>query len=181
MRFTLIDRIVELQPGQSITAVKSLSLAEEYLADHFPKFPVLPGVLMLEAMTQAAAWLVRASEDFAHSIVVLKEATNVKYGQFVMPGQILTVTAEIVDQTERETRIKAQGRVDGRVTVSARFVLERYNLADINPNRAFTDAGIIRELRDLYGVLLRLRHDASDENGRGETQTVARQSSTTSN
>ena len=58
MRFTLVDRIVALEPGKTITAVKNLSLAEEYLADHFPGFPVLPGVLMLEAMTQAAAWLV---------------------------------------------------------------------------------------------------------------------------
>lgn len=181
MRFTLIDRIIELQPGQSITAVKTLSLAEEYLADHFPNFPVLPGVLMLEAMTQAAAWLVRASEDFAHSMVVLKEASNVKYGQFVRPGQTLTVTAEIVDQTERETRIKAQGRVDGRVTVGARFVLQRYNVADINPDRAFTDAGIIRELRELYQVLLRLRRQDGGENGHGETQTTERQPSATSN
>ena len=53
MRFTLIDRIVELEQGARITAVKSVSLAEEYLRDHFPRFPVLPGVMMLEAMTQA--------------------------------------------------------------------------------------------------------------------------------
>ena len=64
MRFVLIDRIQEIVPGQSLTAVKNLSLAEEYLADHFPGFPVMPGVLMLEAMTQSAAWLVRSTEDF---------------------------------------------------------------------------------------------------------------------
>src|SRR5690349_1993879 len=62
MRFTLIDRIVELEPGARIKAIKALSMAEEYLGDHFPKFPVLPGVLMLEALTQAGAWLVRSSE-----------------------------------------------------------------------------------------------------------------------
>ena len=45
--------------------VKNLSLAEEYLSDHFPGFPVMPGVLMLEALTQAGAWLVRELEDFA--------------------------------------------------------------------------------------------------------------------
>ena len=54
MRFTLLDRIVEVEPGKSITAVKAVSLSEEYLADHFPRFPVLPGVFMLEAMTQAS-------------------------------------------------------------------------------------------------------------------------------
>ena len=80
MRFLLIDRIVDFQPGARITAVKSLTMAEEYLADHFPNFPVMPGVLMLEAMTQAAAWLIRLSEDFAHSVILLKQAGNVKYG-----------------------------------------------------------------------------------------------------
>ena len=74
MRFKLLDRIVDLKPGASITAVKSLSLAEDFLADHFPLFPVMPGVFMLEAMTQASAWLIRASENFANSMVVLRES-----------------------------------------------------------------------------------------------------------
>jgi 3-hydroxyacyl-[acyl-carrier-protein] dehydratase len=47
MRFTLIDRVLAVDPGKSITAIKALSLAEEYLGDHFPRFPVMPGVLML--------------------------------------------------------------------------------------------------------------------------------------
>ena len=64
MRFDLLDRIIELQPGVRITAVKCLTMAEEYLADHFPNFPVMPGVLMLEAMTQAGAWLVRVERGF---------------------------------------------------------------------------------------------------------------------
>ena len=68
MRFTLIDHIVTLEADTEITAVKTLSMAEEYLADHFPHFPVMPGVLMLEALTQSAAWLIRVSEDFAHSM-----------------------------------------------------------------------------------------------------------------
>jgi 3-hydroxyacyl-[acyl-carrier-protein] dehydratase len=72
MRFTFVDRVLDLEPGVKITTVKALSLAEEYLADHFPRFPVMPGVLMLEAMTHAGAWLVRVSEDFAHSMVLLK-------------------------------------------------------------------------------------------------------------
>src|SRR5215471_13824250 len=133
MRFKLLDRIIDLKPGVSITAVKGLSLAEDYLADHFPLFPVMPGVFMLEAMTQASAWLIRVSEDFKHSMVVLREARNVKYADFVAPGQTLTVTAEILSQTERETKLKVQGAVDGKLNVSARLVLGRYNLADGNP------------------------------------------------
>ena len=71
MQFILIDKILELNKGSDITAIKTLSIAEEYLKDHFPRFPVMPGVLMLEGLFQASAWLVRESEDFAHSMVIM--------------------------------------------------------------------------------------------------------------
>ena len=153
MRFCLVDRIEHLEVGKQISAVKALSLAEEYLGDHFPGFPVMPGVLMLEAMTQTAAWLVRAGEDFAHSMVVLKEARGVKYGQFVEPGQTLHLTAEIVSQTDRETTVKARGMVDGRVTVQGRLTLERYDLAETAPEHALTDSLLKQHFRALFALL----------------------------
>src|SRR4051794_13600069 len=111
MRFVLIDRIVELQTGHSPVAVKNLSLAEEYLADHFPGFPVMPGVLMLEALTQAGAWLVRDLEDFAHSVVVLKQAKTIKYGSFVEPGRQLRLKVELVTHGESESTFKGVGTI----------------------------------------------------------------------
>ena len=153
MRFTLLDRVLEVDPGRSITAVKACSLAEEYLADHFPRFPVMPGVFMLEAMTQAAAWTIRLGEDFAHSIVVLRSARNVKYGDFLEPGHLLTVTAEIVGQDESTTKVKASGSIDGRTSLTAKLVLERYNMADRRPFGAAIDARVRAEMRRLWGVL----------------------------
>jgi 3-hydroxyacyl-[acyl-carrier-protein] dehydratase len=144
-----------LEPGVKIAAVKSLTLGEEYLIDHFPRFPVMPGVLMLEAMTQAGAWLVRSSEDFAHSMVVLKQAANVKYGQFVEPGQTLIVSAEILSQSDRETKLKANGKIDGQLTVSARLVLERFNLAERSSTQGETDVSLKRELREQFRLLYR--------------------------
>jgi 3-hydroxyacyl-[acyl-carrier-protein] dehydratase len=155
MRFKLLDRIVELKPVVSITAVKGLALAEDYLADHFPQFPVMPGVFMLEALTQAGAWLVRSTDDFRHSMVVLREARNVKYADFVKPGQTLTATAEIVSRTEHETKLKVQGAVDGRPNVSARLVLAHYNLADANPVCESADAHVIRQMRSQFSLLYR--------------------------
>jgi 3-hydroxyacyl-[acyl-carrier-protein] dehydratase len=153
MRFSLIDRIVELEPGAKIRAVKNLSLAEEYLADHFPRFPVMPGVLMLEAMTQAGAWLVRASEDFAHTMVVLGEVANMKCGQFVQPGQTLSVSAEILKDEDRQTKLKARGTVNGQTAVSARLVLRKYNLADGDPEMAEADAAMRELLRSFFTLL----------------------------
>jgi 3-hydroxyacyl-[acyl-carrier-protein] dehydratase len=157
MRFSLIDRIESLQRGVSLTGIKSLSLAEEYLGDHFPGFPVMPGVLMLESMTQASAWLIRASEDFAHSMVVLTEARNVKYGQFVEPGQTLRVTAQILSQDARQTVLKTRGEVDGRATVAARLTLDRYNLADDDPAQAATDESVKDGMRRSFALIFRER------------------------
>ena len=92
MKFELIDRIIELTRGERLVAVKVVSLAEEYLADHFPTFPVLPGVLMLEALTQAAGWLVRDALNFVPSLILLRQAKNVTFKGFVRPGDGLTVT-----------------------------------------------------------------------------------------
>ncbi len=153
MRFSLIDRVTAIEPGKSITAVKGVSLAEEYLADHFPRFPVLPGVLMLEAMTQAAAWTIRLGEDFAHSVVVLRGARNVKYGDFAEPGSMLTVTAEVLSQDDTTTKIKAFGLVGDRPSLTARLVLERYNMADRVAHGDAIDARVRTRMRRLWSLL----------------------------
>jgi 3-hydroxyacyl-[acyl-carrier-protein] dehydratase len=155
MHFTFVDRVLELQPGVKITTVKCLSLAEEYLADHFPRFPVMPGVLMLQAMTEASAWLIQATEDFAHSIVTLKDARNVRFADFVQPGWVLTVTAEMVRVGPREVQFKTQGTLSGRVAVVGRLVLERYNLADSKPDLAPTDAYLKRHLKAQLALVYR--------------------------
>src|SRR4029078_13442924 len=117
MLFVLIDRILDIQKGQAIHAVKNLSLAEEYLADHFPGFPVMPGVLMLEALTQAGAWLIRDMEDFAHSIIVLKQAKTIKYGSFVEPGRQLELRVNLVSHDARYASFKGVGVIDGQEMV----------------------------------------------------------------
>src|SRR6201993_4754118 len=95
MRFNLVDRLLDFESGKRIRMVKNLTLAEEYLADHFPTFPVMPGVLMLETLVEAGAWLLRLTEDYRHSVIVLREARNVKYGSFMQPGFSLVVTVEM--------------------------------------------------------------------------------------
>jgi 3-hydroxyacyl-[acyl-carrier-protein] dehydratase len=153
MRFVLLDRIVELHTGQSLVAVKNLTLSEEYLADHFPGFPVMPGVLMLEALTQAGAWLIRDLEDFAHSVVLLKQARTIKYGSFVEPGRQLQLRVELVSHGERESSFKGVGSIEGQEMVKGRFTLTRYNLRDRDPALHGTDASIVAGLRELFVTL----------------------------
>jgi len=147
VRYILLDRVVELTPGERIVAEKALSLAEEYLADHFPTFPVLPGVLMLEGLVQAAAMLVRVTNGFRQSIVQLAEVRNVKYKSFVKPGRILRLEVTAKSLEEAVSSFVGTGGVDGQAAVEARFTLRHYNLAERNPAWAATDAEIVEAMR----------------------------------
>jgi 3-hydroxyacyl-[acyl-carrier-protein] dehydratase len=153
MKFLLVDRIDALDPPHRITTRKSLTLAEEYLADHFPMFPVMPGVLMLEAMVQSAAWLVRVTNDFGQSMVVLEEARNVNYKSFVAPGRTLEVTAEALRIDARESEFKTAGRSDGQEMVKARLKLRHYNLSDQYASMADIDEKLIRDARRVFDLV----------------------------
>ena len=154
MKFNLIDRIEHLSP-ERVVAVKYVSLAEEYLADHFPTFPVLPGVMMLEAITQAAGWLLHHRTGFAKSMAVLKEARNVKYGTFVAPGQILRVEVDFAKQSEAGASFKASGFTgpDNALAVQARVELAYFNLADRQPELAGVDERLAQHNRTRWAVL----------------------------
>lgn len=153
MKYQLVDVIESLEPGKRIVTRKNLSLAEEYLADHFPTFPVLPGVLMLEALTQSAAWLVRVQQDFARSVVVLSSARNVKYGHFVAPGHTLRCEVEAVKLGEDISKFKAEAIVDDKRAVSARLELRSFNLADRADYLAESDAAVLEQVRRAWSLV----------------------------
>jgi 3-hydroxyacyl-[acyl-carrier-protein] dehydratase len=153
MRFNLVDEIRQLEPGRKIQAVKNLTLGEEYLADHFPGFPVMPGVLMLQTLVEAGAWLLRLTEDYRYSMIVLREAKNVKYGHFMEPGRQMIVTVEMTERNGKLASFKAKGEIEANLTISARVTLETYNLRDQDPALESTDQKLIAHFRELYRLL----------------------------
>ena len=153
MRFALVDRVVEVTPGERIVAVKAVSLSEEYLADHFPTFPVLPGVLMLESLVEAGRWLVWSSEDFAHSLILLREAKNVTYKSFVTPGETLRVEVKCRRLTRGESDFAGTGYCKEREVVKARFSLAHWNLADTSPELAHVDRRLREAARSHWALL----------------------------
>lgn len=153
MRFYLIDRITELEPQKSITAVKNLSLAEEYLQDHFPGFPIMPGVLMLETLIQAGAWLIRHSEDFAHSTIILKEVRAIRYNNFVSPGNSLIVQMDLKKRSDDLWDFSGSGTINGNSAVSAKLTLQAFNLSDCNPELLKSDDHRRQVYRDLFQQL----------------------------
>ena len=121
MRFELIDRVIERRPD-GLVAVKCVSSAEEYLADHFPGFAVLPGVMMLEAMVQAGrAFLVDQAP--ADRPLVLAEVRNLRYGNMVRPGQSLKVEVTLRQPSAQGWEFQGVGSVNDEPAVQGRFRL----------------------------------------------------------
>lgn len=158
MKFHLVDRIESIQPGKRIVTIKALSLAEEYLADHFPAFPVLPGVLMIESMVQSAAWLVRIEQDFSRSVIVLSAVRSVRYSNFVRPGRMLRCEVDAVEIGESSAAFKGVGYVcdpggERAKAVSGKFELRCGNLAERAGHLAEADAAIVAQLRDRFKLI----------------------------
>ena len=152
MKFNLIDKVESLSDDK-IVAVKYVSLAEEYLADHFPTFPVLPGVMMLESITQAATWLLHHRTKFAKSMAVLKEARNVKYGSFVAPGNFLRVEVYFLKATSGGASFKATGDVNQKQALQARVELAYFNLGEKQPELAGLDSRMSEHNQTRWAVL----------------------------
>lgn len=126
MRFELIDRVLE-RTSDGLVAVKCVTTAEEYLADHFPGFPVLPGVIMLEVLTQAGrAFLAadpRGDGKSEPGPFVLSEARNVRYSSMIRPGQSLRVQVTLRKHDQDEWEFDGVGTVDDRTAVQGRIRL----------------------------------------------------------
>lgn len=134
MRFLQLDKITLLEPGSKIEAYRTLGAGEDYLRDHFPRFPVMPGVLMLEALFQAAAILVRATEEYRSGLVLLREAKNVKFADFLQPGQTLKIVAQIVKSDGPLFVVKATGSKGDATAVSGRLIIDCQKNANGQPD-----------------------------------------------
>jgi 3-hydroxyacyl-[acyl-carrier-protein] dehydratase len=107
----------------------------------------------LEALVEAGAWLLRITDDFKHSVIVLRAARNVKYGTFMEPGRQMNIRVELVEQDAYSASFKGKGEMDGQTTVVARLTVARYNLRDRDPAFAPVDERLVQHLRNLHDVL----------------------------
>ncbi|MFP4445313.1 MAG: 3-hydroxyacyl-ACP dehydratase FabZ [Desulfosudaceae bacterium] len=122
--FIMIDRVLEVVPGERLTAVKNVSAGESWLAGHFPEDPVMPGVLIVEAMCQAGGVLVNLGEVFEDKRPVryLTGLDRVRFRKKVLPGDQLLITVRIVKKKLNMIKIEAEAAVNGVKVAEAQIM-----------------------------------------------------------
>lgn len=126
MRYLMIDRVLEWTPFRQLVAVKNVSLESDVLEHHFPGYPLFPGALTLEAMAQAAGYLVMRSlfeERNAQHAAALSVIDRVHLRRPVFPGDQLRITIEVTEWSEAAVNVTGQAVVDGETTARGRLVM----------------------------------------------------------
>ena len=118
--FLLVDRIVELEPGKRIVGIKNVSMNEPFFVGHFPNFPVMPGVLIIEAMAQTGGVLALRDETVgAEKLVLFAAIEEAKFRRPVVPGDQLRLELEVLQRHTSFARMKGKAYVDGKLAAQA--------------------------------------------------------------
>jgi 3-hydroxyacyl-[acyl-carrier-protein] dehydratase len=129
----LVDRVLDWESGKSITAIKNVTVNEEFFNGHFPHKPVMPGVLMIEALAQSAAllsFLTMGKKPDSNSVVYFVGIDGARFKRPVEPGDQLRMQVEILRTARGIWKYKAQGTVDGQVAVEAELMCTMRSVND---------------------------------------------------
>ena len=119
----LVDRVLEIEPRRRIVAVKNVTFNEPFFQGHFPGAPVMPGVLIVEAMAQAGAvLLLHDMAERADRLVYFAGIDGARFRHAVTPGDRLTLTMEVVKLRARTCKMKGRAEVEGRLAAEAEIL-----------------------------------------------------------
>jgi 3-hydroxyacyl-[acyl-carrier-protein] dehydratase len=140
MRYLLVDRVTGWEPGESITGVKNVAMSEDFLEFHFPKNPIMPGIMLLEALVQLAGWLEAASSDFDKWFLLAKVIKCNFYG-FVLPGDQVNLKLSVSSAPSQDLKTySGVGEVNGKRKIKAEFrgnLIALDTIEDIEEQRRF--------------------------------------------
>ena len=122
--FLFVDRVLDIEPGKKITAIKNVSMDEPFFQGHFPGRPIMPGVLMVEAMAQAGGLLVSKSNPNPNddNLVYFMSIEKAKFRKPVVPGDQLVLEVEALQTRGKVWKFKGEAKVDGKVVCEAEFM-----------------------------------------------------------
>jgi 3-hydroxyacyl-[acyl-carrier-protein] dehydratase/UDP-3-O-[3-hydroxymyristoyl] N-acetylglucosamine deacetylase/3-hydroxyacyl-[acyl-carrier-protein] dehydratase len=131
--FLLVDRVIALEPGKSIVAIKNVTANESFFEGHFPEVKIMPGVLIVEAVAQAGGILLyHTLPDAAKKLVVLSKLQNVKFRKIVVPGDQMRLEAEIIKVRARFATIRGRAIVDKEIVVEGEIAAAIIDLEEAN-------------------------------------------------
>ena len=153
MRYYLIDKITQFQIGQRASGIKNITMSEDFLADHFPRHPIMPGALILEGLAQLSGVLLEysAKKEFGIKIkAILSIVERAKFRQFVRPGDQLGLEAEIIAINRESGKIKASALLQDKVVtdVELLFVFFEYPEPELEDRNKELVRFLIRDLPD---------------------------------
>jgi len=125
MRFYMLDKIIEWKIGESARGIKNISLSEDFFDDHFPKHPIMPGVLIVEALAQLSGLLLEATveRDYKKKVkALLSILEKVKFRNISKPGDTLVLNSEILSVHEDSGRVKTIAKVDEKIIAEAEMI-----------------------------------------------------------
>lgn len=129
--FLMVDRVIQLEPGKSIVAIKNVSCNESFFQGHFPDVKIMPGVLIIEALAQAGGILLYHSfPEPQKKLVVLSKIDKLKFRKAVVPGDQLRLEAEITKVRTKFATIKGRAVVDGEVVAEGEISAAVIDLVD---------------------------------------------------
>jgi len=118
--FLLVDRIVELNPGKRVVGLKNVSMNEPYFTGHFPNFPVMPGVLIVEAMAQTGGVLALGDgQDHSDKLVFFASIEKARFRRPVVPGDQLRMEVEVLSKRSTFIRMEGKAYVEGELAAEA--------------------------------------------------------------
>jgi 3-hydroxyacyl-[acyl-carrier-protein] dehydratase len=122
--FLLVDRIVELEPNKRVVGLKNVSMNEPFFQGHFPGTPIMPGVLILEAMAQTSGVLAIASMDKGgeNALMYFMGLDQVKFRKMVVPGDQLIMELDVLKQRKKVMKLAGTAKVDGQVVAEAQLM-----------------------------------------------------------
>lgn len=125
--FILVDRVLELVPGEKIVALKNVTINEPFFQGHFPAVPVMPGVMILEAMGQAGGLLVAASGsgEPRRELIYFMGMDHVKFRKIVVPGDQLILEMHLQRLRQRVVRMTGTAAVEGKIVAEAEMMASR--------------------------------------------------------
>ena len=121
--FALIDRVIEHVPGKKAVALKNVTINEPQFQGHFPERPLMPGVLIVEAMAQVGGIIVTQMPDLPKGLFVFAGINNVRFRRPVVPGDQLVITCELLSiKRQRFGKVKGEAHVDGKLVCSGELM-----------------------------------------------------------